>query len=380
MRVSTFNWSKQAKQLELANGHGKIDLLIYFADREVMPKAHSLLQQAMPNATILGCSGGGQFSNDSLSDSPLVGAAISFDNTKVRSAIQVIEQPDQSRVAGKNLGDLLSSADLSAVIVLSDGTGVNGSEVAAGISEAVGFNVPVVGGLAGDGSDFKSTLVALNDELRSGVVAAVGLYGPSVKVSHASQGGWSAMGPKRRVSRSEGNVLFEFDGKPALELYERYLGAEAAGLPASALLFPLEVTPSAADSESVVRTILDIDRERGALIFAGNVPQGSTAQMMKASQDSLTQGAMHAARDAMQASPNGSLALLVSCIGRRLLMGQRAEEEVESACEGLGGDMPHIGFYSYGEICPKSVGGLSQLHNQTMTVSVISEVACNAAA
>src|SRR5690606_11004102 len=105
------------------------------------------------------------------------------------------------------------------------------------------------GGLAGDGTRFESTWIFSDGQLRSGVVAGVGLYGDHVIVGHGSKGGWDKFGPERVVTRSAGNVLHELDGKPALALYKDYLGDKAAGLPATGLLFPLALRAGAEDDK-----------------------------------------------------------------------------------------------------------------------------------
>jgi hypothetical protein len=174
-------------------------------------------------------------------------------------------------------------------------------------------------------------------------------------------------------------VLFELDGEPALDLYERYLGDEAEGLPGSGLLFPLQIqNPDNADHR-IVRTILAVDRDKRSLTFAGDVPEGWSAQLMRGNFDRLSRGAADAARQATEGLADGQatngVALLVSCIGRRLLMGQRVYEEIEAAGAVLGTQFARLGFYSYGEISPHAVSGICELHNQTMTITTITEIA-----
>ena len=239
--------------------------------------------------------------------------------------------------------------------------------------------MPLSGGLAGDGPHFRATLVGAGDTLpREGLVAAIGFYGSALRISHGSAGGWDAFGPIRRVTRAAGNVLQELDAAPALDLYERYLGEEAAGLPGTALLYPLRVWDPANPRHDVVRTVLGIDREARSMTFAGDVPEGWLAQLMRGGHDRLTSGAADAAQQAVAASaaaPGAQVAILVSCIGRRLLMGQGISDEIEAVTARLPPGTPRTGFYSYGEISPHAASGLCELHNQTMTVTLLSEAA-----
>jgi len=227
--------------------------------------------------------------------------------------------------------------------------------------------------LTGDGPRFERTYVCLDGPSEAHNVVAVGFYGAELRVGIGSMGGWDPFGPERRVTRSEGNVLYELDGQPALALYEKYLGEHAAALPASGLLFPLAVRAEG-EASAVVRTILAVDRTRGSLTFAGDVPQGHFARLMHANFDRLVDGAAGAARCSMTlgAEP-AELAILISCVGRKLVLQQRVEEEVESVRGILGADAVMTGFYSYGEISPFTPEARCELHNQTMTITALSE-------
>jgi hypothetical protein len=174
------------------------------------------------------------------------------------------------------------------------------------------------------------------------------------------------------ITKSSGNVLFELDGQPALTLYKRYLGERAIGLPATGLLFPLSLLPTRESETGLVRTILAIDEDRQSLTFAGDMPKGAYVRLMKAGCDALVGGAQTAASEAGH-TPSAGFAVLVSCVGRKLVMGQRVEEEVEVVRTELGPAIATVGFYSYGEICPSGIQHSCDLHNQTMTLTVFSE-------
>ena len=207
-----------------------------------------------------------------------------------------------------------------------------------------------------------------------GVITAVGFYGKRLRITHGSRGGWDAFGPERRVTRAEGNVLYELDGKPALVLYKDYLGERASGLPATALLFPLAIRQDTADARPLVRTILAVDETNQSMTFAGDIPVGYMAQLMRANFDRLVSGASLAADQAGQNATAGGpvLAVAFSCVGRRLVLGERVEEETEITLEHLPAGAKQVGFYSYGEISPYAAGSC-ELHNQTMTLTTFSE-------
>jgi hypothetical protein len=256
--------------------------------------------------------------------------------------------------------------------VLSDGLGVNGTELVAGLTAGTGSQVLISGGLAGDGPRFERTWVLVDGVPRVGYVTALGLAGDDLVVSHGSRGGWDIFGPERLITKSDGNVLYELDGQPALELYKKYLGDRAVGLPATGLLFPLAVRASGESGRSLTRTILAVDEATQSMTFAGDMPQGALAQLMRASFDRLVDGAYDAASDADGMPEGPTLALAVSCVGRRLLLGARTEDELEAALSALPPGTVQIGFYSYGEISP-GVAGTCDLHNQTMTITTFGE-------
>jgi hypothetical protein len=369
-------WRSAGAALSTAN------LVLYFGTRAALSKGARFqeLRDMFPGAHIVGCSTGGQIRNDDISDDEIAAVALQFDATRLRVASEPAPGPQHSRRCGEAIGRALKADDLAGIFVLSDGLNVNGSELVAGITGIVGAGVPLTGGLAGDGAKFEETLVGADGPPKTGSVAAVGFYGSAVRIGHGSAGGWDEFGPRRRITRSKGNVLFELDGQPALDLYERYLGEEEAkGLPGTGLLFPLLICDPAQRDQQVVRTILAVDREARSMTFAGDVPEGWVAQLMRGNFDRLAAGAADAARQARSGlGENGNgdgVAVLVSCIGRRLLMGQRTMDEVEAAGLELGSRMPRVGFYSYGEISPHQASGVCQLHNQTMTVTAITEAA-----
>jgi len=246
--------------------------------------------------------------------------------------------------------------------------------VAAGLVEGTGGRLPISGGLAADDDRFERTWVLADGKLVEGHLTAVALSGPTLRVGYGSRGGWETFGPVRRITRSAGNVLLELDGEPALDLYERYLGERAAGLPGTALLFPLALRTPDAPGREVVRTILAVDPVARTMTFAGDVPEGSSAQLMTGTLDGLVTGAGQAAGAAV-GGPDGDvplLALAVSCVGRRLVLGRRTEDELEAVAGRLPVGSELVGFYSYGEISPADAGRCD-LHNQTMTITTLAE-------
>jgi hypothetical protein len=370
-------WTCSKEQLD-----GGADLVFYFGATDMLtsPRWYDDLRLALPSAHLVGCSTGGQIRGDQILDDEIAAVAISFEATPIRIATGETSDLAHSRACGEAIGRVLADEDLAGIFILSDGLHVNGSELVRGVAAVVGSSVPLTGGLAGDGPRFESTVVGADAPPRGNMVAAVGFYGPAIRIAHGSAGSWDQFGPRRKITRSKGNVLYELDGEPALDLYERYLGEEdAKGLPSAALLFPLLVYEPSRPDDDIVRTILAIDRDDRSMTFAGDIPEGWVAQLMRGNFDRLAEGAAKAASQTRAKSPSkhdgDEVAILVSCIGRRLLMGQNTLDEIEAAAAELGTAVKQIGFYSYGEISPHAASGVCQLHNQTMTITTLSETA-----
>lgn len=377
MKLATFKFQEGLWSI---NEHPNWDseqtlVLAFFSPRfgaEEGPLAE--LRRWYPKSHVLGCSTAGEILGSEISDDSVVVSVLQFEHTQLRTAYASVGCAEDSVSAGATIAKTLGGPSLRAVFVLSDGTRVNGSHLVQGINGGLPPEVVVTGGLAGDGTAFGKTWVLQDGEPRDGVVAAVGLYGDHVRIGHGSKGGWDIFGPERVITRSRDHVLYELDGRPALDLYKEYLGERAAELPASALLFPLAIRANREDEKRVVRTVLAVDENEKNLTFAGNVPTGHLAQLMRANFDRLIDGAAGAASALrpILAAEGPTLCIAVSCVGRRLVLGERAEEEAEAVLDVMNADTQQVGFYSYGELSPYT-NGRCDLHNQTMTLTAIGE-------
>lgn len=373
MHATQSIWTRD-KGWQLGGALDDARLVLAFGSPGTINSAHwRELKERYRGAILLGCSTGGEIHGLEVMDDTLCVVAMTFSNTEIVAAQADIASSGGSFAAGQAIGAKLARGDLRAIFVLSDGVRGNGSDLVRGLREKIGADVVLTGGLAGDGANFGTTYVGLDEAPRPGRVAAVGFYGDAVMVGHGSDGGWDVFGPKRRITRARENVLYELDGQAALDLYKRYLGEDADQLPGSALLFPLQVYPPDRPDQAIVRTVIGIDEEAHAMTFAGNIPQGHCAQLMWGNFDHLIQGAARAAEQAAAMDGQEKVAILVSCIGRKLLLGQRIGEEIEAVRDVLGRDTPMTGFYSYGEVSPHKATGNAELHNQTMTITTLSE-------
>lgn len=328
------------------------------------------LQAAAPTTRWLGCSTSGEISSDGSDDAGIQLTLLHFDEPEFVLAATDVVDAAHSFEAGVGLAKQLGTPHT--VLVFAPGTRINGSALLQGIRSQLPL-ARVTGGLAGDGANFRQTYTLLDGCVYTQHVVAVGFSGSRLRVGYGSYGGWKPFGPARKVTRVQDNVLFELDGESALDVYKRYLGEHAASLPASGLLFPLSVLDERLQEVGLIRTILAVDEAAGTLVLAGDVPAGGYVKLMHASTDSLVQGAVTAAEAARIEGNSSGLVLLVSCVGRKLVMGGRTDEEVDAVIDTLGAEHVYAGFHSYGEISPGASEVGCQLYNQTMAVSFFRE-------
>jgi len=353
-------------------------LILIFAAPEMIQDLNPIqeLSRHYPLSKMMGCSSAGEIYGSQIRDKSLSVAIAHFEHTPLLIVKANLRNMEESSKAGEQIANQLKKDDLRGIFVLSDGLLVNGSELVKGLNVASNKDVIITGGLAGDGAQFKETWTIFEGKIVKSSVVAVGFYGDHIQIGFASRGGWDIFGPERYITRSKNNILYELDGKPALTLYKEYLGERAEGLPSTGLLFPLAIRENESDGKQLVRTILAVDEDEQSLTFAGDVPIGYLAQLMHANFDRLIESAGDAGAIAINKNhdvKNGPiLSVAISCVGRRLLLGERTEEETEAVLETLPPATQQVGFYSYGELSPL-IEGTCDLHNQTMTLTTFFE-------
>lgn len=351
------------------------NLVLAFAERTTLDvlKPYAQIKQKFPNAAIILSSASGQISNSKLVEEQVVVTAIQFEHTPIKSIEIQVDTTSSASYLGQRVQNELMRTDLTALFVISEGSLVNGTDLVEELRVETNHQIPIFGGIAGDGYLFEKTIVGLNRDAVPNTIVIVGFYGNRVHFGFGSEGGWSDFGPEREVTMSVKNKVFKIGDRFALDIYKEYLGKYADELPGSSLYFPLSMRESP-DTEPVVRTILSIDEEEKSMTFAGNLPEGSLVKFMKSNSDKLIDASFNAASNTVhEEQAYSKIALLISCVGRKIVLGDRVEEEIEAVREVLGKNALLFGFYSYGEITPniKQVG--CDLQNQTMTITTLFE-------
>ena len=365
------NWRFLEDRVELNN-----PLVFVFGNRYALEdeKIYDEIKALYPSGEIVFGTTSGEILEKNVFEESIVLTAIEFEQSSYKVVHENMNDHNMNvEELGHSLVQSLPTEGLKHTFIISEGTNVNGSGLIKGMEAKLTAEVSISGGLCGDDARFERTLASYNENPKEGEVVCIGFYGESLEITSANYGGWTSFGPQRTITKSKNNMLFELDGKPALDLYKLYLGDKAKGLPEAALLYPLSVHMT--DSKEVlVRTILTIDEENNAMVLAGDVPEGSKVQLMMSTVDDIADGALIAGNYAMRnRKSKPDLALLVSCVGRKLVMDQRTEEEVEEVKGAIGDETKIMGFYSYGEMAPFAGQNECKLHNQTMTLTLFSE-------
>mgnify|MGYP003334885106 FL=1 len=349
-------------------------LLLVFAQKSLLadPAIFKKLRENFTAAQIVSASTAGEIIGEESIEDAVLAIAIKMEKTPFKIVNDNIAAHKNSYDLGLSLAKSLKKDELSYVMILSDGHIVNGSDLLDGIKSHLGEQLPMSGGMAGDGNLFSSTLVGFEGGIKNGNVVLIGFYGEALEVCIDVQRGFNYFGPERIVTKSDKNILYDIDAAKALDLYKKYLGEYVDELPGSALLFPVAILND--NDEPLVRTILSINEEDGSMVFAGNMPEGVTIRFMRSNLDQLINRAEEASKRVTDCVDDPDLLLVMNCVGRKIILGERRSEEIKALSKSLKGDTIIAGFYTYGEFSSwEKPEKTCDLHNQTVVVTAIKE-------
>jgi len=376
MQIEQCRWQK-----EKGWGKGKLpgslkdaQLVLFFSSKEILDEGALIngLKTSYPQAEIVGCTNEGQILGGEVTDHALVVTAIHFEHSSVVVVSQAVDDTAKSEELGVSLIQKLPAEGLRHVFALGDGSHLAGSSLAKGISSHLSPGIGVTGGFTPP-----NHRVYHNATLPNGAAVLVGLYGDKLQFSYAARTGWKSYGPIRKITKSQGEVLYELDNKPALDFYKEFLGPFANELPGIGLNYPMLVWgPHSDQTTAIARTVVAVDENEKSLRCAGDLPEGYNVQFMITNNEMIVQGAATAAKLSLEAMQHTKpeLALLMTCVSRKMMMKQRIEEEVEAVSDVLGENVKYTGFYTWGEITPLNFNDTCAFQNQVMAITAIREV------
>jgi hypothetical protein len=332
------------------------------------------VQEAIGPQPLIGCTTDGELSSAGFSTGSAVIGGIVSDQVAFEIA-SVRDIGGNSGKQGRTLGARFSDS-VRYLQLFSDGITGDGSALLRGLQSALTAEMPIAGGTSGDGGKFVQSWQFLGDQILSDAAVAIGFCG-DFTLGTGVESGWSPIGLPKKVTRAEGNILYELNGESALEVYERFLGRHARNLPAVGVEYPLGlIAPDQGsdDDAMLLRATMSVDREAGAIRFAGEIPEGTMVYLTCGDRGSILDATEKAASHAVAelgAATAPAVVFFYSCMARKMLLGLRTREEFERLRSQLTPEVPILGFYSYGEFCRPKRGLPSVLHNETATISVI---------
>jgi hypothetical protein len=360
---------------------------------EIVPKAGILLNaidfdhaviikeiaQAFPGLDLIGCTTDGEmssvlgFQQDSLilmlfcSDDVGIEIGIGHEVSKdpIAAAHQAVQQANQNHDQPK-LCILLPAS------YIADGTTTNGELILQGLKQALGENVLIIGGTAGDQYRFKNTYQFFRQEVLNDTLPILVFYG-DILFSHGIGCGWEPLGSASVITKSEGTVLYEVDGKSALEFYQDYLGDRSPTAENPLAVFEGDSASADLSDRYYMRVPTTCDRSNGSINFLGNVPEQSTIKMTDINRDEVVAASKTSFQMALDNYPGTEpeAVLIFSCCCRRWLLGTRAKQEYQLVRNTVSQNIPIAGFYTYGEFAPLESGGETYYHQETFVTLLL---------
>ncbi|MBX2864116.1 MAG: FIST C-terminal domain-containing protein [Leptolyngbyaceae cyanobacterium MAG.088] len=364
-------WSKPFPDLDSEN-----TLVVVFAAHEYCnaPQPLEDLCNAFPKSKIIGCSTPVVVCDGALLEGTISVGVIRFKHTQIRLSYASVKSFEESRSAGQHLGKHLADVDLKGVLIFSDGVTTEATDLVQGLQEMLPPNVTITGGLA-SGHTLDDTWMLCGGELKRFHACAVGFIGTTVELTRATGGGWRLIGKECKATRTSGRTLFELDGEPATDVYQRQVGSDVGfGLRESPTRYPLTIRLPRLEMQ-IVRDVNSLDEASGAIELAGDIPEGVIVQVMTTTEDEILDGvdeAIERMRSKTILPQNNALAVCVSCAGRRTVLLSKTSKEAALTYDGLGHGIHQIGMYAFGEISTTS-SGPAQVHNETITIGLIRE-------
>jgi len=259
------------------------------------------VNSVIPGTPVITCTTDGKISTLGLSTDSVVVLALASDQIKFTTvAVDFLSQ--DSFKAGIKVGNQFINTNIKYMQIFSDGLLGNGSKIVEGIQKVFGKSISIAEGTTGDGSLFTRTYQYHNYKVLTNSIVGVGFEGKYSFITGVSSG-WTPIGMAKKVTKSIGNVVYELDGQPALDVYKKFLGKHASLLPAVGVEYPLGLSGPQGDVEEdgyfLCRATMGVDHEKGSITFAGDVPQGAMVKITMGNDLDVIKTAKKAAQSAL---------------------------------------------------------------------------------
>lgn len=333
-----------------------------------------------PGIELIGCTTDGEisskagFGQDSLtlmlfcSDTVEIHAGVGYcasKNPSVAASQAVHQATAKSSHALEGCGYTTKLCIALPASYIGDGTTANGGMLLKGLENAFGFQVPIVGGAAGDQCRSKITYQFYGSNVLTDSLPIL-TFGGDVVFSFGAACGWRPIGRKSMITKASGSRLYEIDGIPAVEFYQRYLGGRLPSAENSLAVY-------FGDSERYYIRVPNALEKDGSINLLDDIPEQAIVQLTDASRDDIIAASLNSFQTALQNYPGNKLdaVLLFSCCCRRWVLGTRTKEEYEVIKNSLPYEAPICGFYTYGELAPLQFPGPNYYHQETFVTLLI---------
>jgi hypothetical protein len=383
----SFSAGQEAAQIAIGKINGTPKVLIVFGamrfnHRELLAGISSVAK----DIPMVGGTTAGEISSSGFSTGSVVVMALSNEDLEFVTGIGYDMSSDEAACSVAMANDILKKAAFdpnASLLVFPNGMGGDGLKVLEGLQLVLGKDFEITGGYLGDDERFECTYQYYNGVVyKDTIVGLMVMKKKGFRTGVGVRSGFTSIGNSFICTSSEGNVVKEFEHTKALEMYKDFLGEERASrLPAVCLEYPFGIVDRnpVDNTESLfqLRCGLSVDHEKGTISLAASIPEGSEVTLTTASRGDIINGAREAAAQAKKALAGATpmAIIMFSCVGRKLVLGRRVQEEVDAVLECIGPDVPLIGFYTYGEIGPidqtrKELSSV-KFHNETVVLWVL---------
>ena len=321
----------------------------------------SELHRLLPNGFVVGATTAGAFAHEQVVDGTILLTFLQFEQVRPVAASYSLEQYSPVEMARLITGDLVKE-DTRLLLLFTDGFHTNAHHLLDELT-ALAPDIPVAGGKAGDGLRFLHTTVFFQGEaLHSGAVA-VALNGEALRTHQFYRLNWKKIGKIMTITDAQDSVVKTIDGKPAIEMYQRYLGQSAIEklTDSGGTEFPLLFERNGMElTRGVIGELAD-----GSVQYAGDIRTGETVQFSYGHIPLILESLKEDCQQAEVFEPEGIL--VFSCAARKSLLQDHAGEELTTLVQLA----PLSGFFTYGEFYHHNQQ--NHLLNNTMTVTLLSE-------
>ena len=263
-----------------------------------------------------------------------------------------------------------------AILVYSGGIGVDGESIVRGIKEAFDREIPIYGGLGADHFHYNKVCTYTHKGVFDNGLSALVIDTDKIKVGGKTFSGWDDLGKTHLVTKAEGNILLEVDGKPALDLFNNYFkGVEYRQKEGSERLFTIpgiySLKVKRDNGVEFMRSTLIYDFERKALILAGGIKKNDKFKFCPTPSFSVVELTIDEYRKMAVDNEKVDALIMNSCAGRQFAFGPMFDDEVEGIYDIW--KVPMVGYMAYGEIGNTGEDQICEFHNVTCSLVSLTE-------